>query len=376
MKKSGATLLVSLLVVVAGGGIAVAHPYPSPHPPTELNRVGDHWTAWDPPEAGPDAYIIQKGDTLWDLAARWLDDPYLWPQIWDENRYILDSHWIYPGDPLVIPGKPTVVPDDGPPEAEIPDEPQGTDMGYGRDTKPEIEPVPEPVPAPLRPVASPTELYCTGYVEPEHQSADVWVAGREMEKMHPGEGDVIFINHGKDWGIKAGDEFRIQRPAHAVRHPATEQDLGTYISRIGRIRVLVAQQSTATAVIDLSCEEIREGDELVPWEEIPVPLLRTMPEFDRYDVEPTGGATGHIVSTTRAGRTIMASGDIMHTDLGVASGVKPGQVLTMYRDNGDLPRLNIGQAVILTVEPETSTAKITLSVRESGVGDRVEVARQ
>ena len=189
MKKSGATLLVSLLVVVAGGGIAVAHPYPSPHPPTELNRVGDHWTAWDPPEAGPDAYIIQKGDTLWDLAARWLDDPYLWPQIWDENRYILDSHWIYPGDPLVIPGKPTVVPDDGPPEAEIPDEPQAADMGYGRDTKPEIEPVPEPVPAPLRPVASPTELYCTGYVEPEHQSADVWVAGREMEKMHPGEGN-------------------------------------------------------------------------------------------------------------------------------------------------------------------------------------------
>ena len=35
-------------------------------------------------------------------AERWLGDPYLWPQVWDENRYILDSHWIYPGDPIVI----------------------------------------------------------------------------------------------------------------------------------------------------------------------------------------------------------------------------------------------------------------------------------
>ena len=94
----------------------------TPTPPTDLKLVGDHWTPWDPPEAGPDSYIIKKGDTLWDLAAEWLDDPYLWPQIWDENRYILDSHWIYPGDPLVIPGRPNVVPDDGPPAvAQLPD---------------------------------------------------------------------------------------------------------------------------------------------------------------------------------------------------------------------------------------------------------------
>ena len=74
-------------------------------PPKNLKLVGDHWTAWDPPpvvEEGADVYIIQSGDTLWDLAEQFYSDPYLWPQIWERNQYILDAHWIYPGDPLVM----------------------------------------------------------------------------------------------------------------------------------------------------------------------------------------------------------------------------------------------------------------------------------
>jgi hypothetical protein len=56
--------------------------------------------------------------------------------------------------------------------------------------------------------------------------------------------------------------------------------------------------------------------------------------------------------------------------------VVPGDVLLLYRERGKgLPRVNLGQAVVLTVETETSTAKIMLSSRESEIGDRVEVWR-
>src|SRR5687768_18008920 len=74
-------------------------------PPRDLHLVGDHWTAWNPPTEFPPGtrvYTIVRGDTLWDLAAKNLGDPYLWPQIWEQNQYILDAHWIYPGDPLVL----------------------------------------------------------------------------------------------------------------------------------------------------------------------------------------------------------------------------------------------------------------------------------
>src|SRR5687767_8266877 len=83
-----------------------------PAPPSDSGlQVGPatvprHWSRYRYPETIPDGatyYIIVRGDTLWDLAGKYLGNPYLWPQIWDENRYITDAHWIYPGDPLIMP---------------------------------------------------------------------------------------------------------------------------------------------------------------------------------------------------------------------------------------------------------------------------------
>ena len=126
-------LTASVVVVSVMAWAGVSGQESSTRPPA-VKQVGEHWSAWDPPPAGPDAYIIQKGDTLWAVAERWLGDPFLWPQVWDENRYVLDSHWIYPGDPLVIPGRPTVVPEEGPPPvAETPTQPDtGEDVPFVR----------------------------------------------------------------------------------------------------------------------------------------------------------------------------------------------------------------------------------------------------
>src|SRR5215204_1373712 len=72
-----------------------------------------HWSRNHCPETVPDGasyYIVVKGDTLWDIARRFLGNPYLWPQIWDRNRCITDAHWIYPGDVLIIPDVNVVAP--------------------------------------------------------------------------------------------------------------------------------------------------------------------------------------------------------------------------------------------------------------------------
>ena len=52
-------------------------------------------------------YVIKKGDTLWDLAFKFLGDPFQWPRIWELNRYIANPDLIYPGNRLVIPGRTT-----------------------------------------------------------------------------------------------------------------------------------------------------------------------------------------------------------------------------------------------------------------------------
>lgn len=50
------------------------------------------------------AYLVKKGDTLWDLSGQFQSNPFAWPDLWEANRHVQDPHWIYPGDSLCIPG--------------------------------------------------------------------------------------------------------------------------------------------------------------------------------------------------------------------------------------------------------------------------------
>src|SRR5450432_2558997 len=89
-------LLAALLVSVVASAPLAAQDSTQSTPQTE------------PPAPGG-THTVKKGDTLWDIAKQYLNDPFLWPEIYRINTDVVeDPHWIYPNEVLKLPANATV----------------------------------------------------------------------------------------------------------------------------------------------------------------------------------------------------------------------------------------------------------------------------
>ncbi len=371
--------VVSILLFMAAVPLAYANA--STRPPTDLHKVGDHWTPYNPPDpatfpAGAKVHIIEKGDTLWDLANKYYGNPYLWPQLWEQNTYITDAHWIYPGDPLLIQGE-TVAESTTVGEGEFEMTPQESEGGMTATLSDSgFKPMP---------LGKESDIYCYGYLATEDESLpnaiklfeDVevrYVEGALTQTASMSTGDLIFIDGGTATGLEAGETYLVVKPAKVVLHPVTKERVGRHYDFRGQVRILCANDYDSTAIVVESCKEMNVGDKLKPMPQIPIPIVR-QPEMVTLCDPPSEKVEGHIVNAKDFEWTL-GEGSVVEINLGRDDMVEPGTFLTIFRDNPyGGPRILLGELGVLTAEGKTATGMITQMRYSMQVGDRVEVMR-
>ncbi|MGB5163477.1 MAG: LysM peptidoglycan-binding domain-containing protein [Thermoanaerobaculia bacterium] len=371
-------LALSLLLITMAAGLVADET-----PPKPLHMVGDHWTAWDPPTSLPDdteVYIVQRGDTLWDLAGQFYGDPYLWPQLWERNSYILDAHWIYPGDPLVVgvevtPVEDVLSPDDG----DTADQEQGDDsLGLDSTATPPIQ------------LGSESDIYCSGFIGPVDQAFDFEIIGSEYSGssyddplragygsrqgyiMDLSLGDIVYVSGGREAGLMPGSVFTVVETKGIVKHPVSKETIGEHYRYNGRVRILSAQDTTAIAEISHSCHPISVGAVLMPFTPEPVPLARYSGMIGLNDpVTEEALIDAPIIVLSDAGVLSLGQGHVVYIDRG-AEDVSPGDLFTIYRPTpSEIPPLIIGELAVLSVGETTAVAKILDSRQVVHVGDRL-----
>lgn len=412
MRVRRSSFVLAIALAGTASMIAASPAGAADRPPRDLHLVDGHWTAWNPPAPPPgeQVHVIVPGDTLWSLAAKYYGNPYLWPQMWEKNQYILDAHWIYPGDPLVLGLQ--VAPADtlsqgGP----------GTGPGgVPGEEEPSVEPPPgaltaaEAAGAPV-PLGAESDIYCQGYIgdldetfpyaiigseydalglhghaHPAREGHTVWapllvpssptsgdLGPRDTVKIGLTIGDIIYVDGGRAKGLSAGTVFTAVSPEQPVIHPLRGEVVGRYYRYLGRVRILSVQETTAIAEIVQTCDPIETGTLLKPFEPEPVPLGRAAAMRPvNFPAEAEKLASAPSIVYVRDNILALGADHVVHVDLGEDTAT-PGDIYTIYRENRPgLPPIVIGELAVLSVHKHFSVAKIIESRYPVHLGDRLD----
>jgi len=211
---------------------------------------------------------------------------------------------------------------------------------------------------------SEVDLYCSFSVwEDEIPWLKIIGAQRESEKIMFSDGDVIYLNKGKDGDVKPGQifwvlEIRDELPGY-----------GPMAFGKGRARVQYDDNGTTVAIVEHSCDAVRIGYYLVPFEGRKGITGKDL----GYDVPPVeaDGVKGSLVYVQNNLQQI-ASYQWALIDLGAEQGIQVGQQMILYRRiSKDIPVQILGNCIVIDVKSKTSTIKV-LSCRDViRKGDRV-----
>ncbi|MCR8914225.1 LysM peptidoglycan-binding domain-containing protein [Marinobacter panjinensis] len=306
----------------------------------------------------PERYTVVKGDTLWDISARFLNNPWYWPEIWHVNPQVQNPHLIYPGDELAL--------------VYIDGEPRVTKVSSDRVVKlsPKVrsEAIDTPIPAiPLDAISS--FLTDTRIVSAEELNGAPYVLEGEDGRIITGAGDRIYAR-----GEKPADNLGVFRRSKEFRDPETGEFLGLEARSIARGEVIAENSDVLTLRLKQSSEEVRIGDRLLVGEERRI-TTSFVPSSPDSDIE------AEMISVD-GGVNQIGQFDVVAINRGEREGLKPGNVMAVLKSGNlvrdpvtnetiELPSERAGLMMVFQTYEKMSYGLILQATRPLSVGDKV-----
>ncbi|MGQ9465100.1 MAG: LysM peptidoglycan-binding domain-containing protein [bacterium] len=295
-------------------------------------------------------HTVKPGDTLWDIAGFYYQNPFLWPYIWRANlTQIEDPHWIYPDQVFVIPPSPEESLGMVPTPAE-------TMVVSPPETIPEVYTYVPPTPTPKKTaevvsVVKPEEhiftediIHRAGFILTEDLPLWATITGTEpADEKNISAYKTIYIDRAHD--VKVGDILTIYRPGKSITHPKTGEFLGKDIIVLGRAEVEdVGEQGSRCKVID-SYDVITKGDLVTPYEPQLAPenvkLLPATKELEGYVVE------------VKSKDNLTPPHIFVYLDQGENSGVAVGDIFDVYQERvvggKKMPDFTIAKVQVISI---------------------------
>lgn len=283
-------------------------------------------------------YIVQPGDTLWDLSRKFADSPWLWPDLWNENQQITNPHLIYPGDRIRL---------------------------YRRADQERVTAAPPQALPRAADTFNFPGIDAVGFIREKALEPSGIIFDVLQPKVLQSDYDVVYINP-RNHTYAVGEKYTIYRTVPApIRNPETKKNIGIQHLIMGVAEITQVEPEVVVGKVVKTFRAI-EIDDLV------TPYLTREPIIEIKPSVP--GLFGNLISNENHSHLI-AQDNIAFINKGAQDQIENGQYYTIFLEGQErvysvasgrsknirLPRQDIGKVIVLHTEQTTATVLITKS---------------
>lgn len=313
-------------------------------------------------EDHPNKYFVKNGDTLWDISARFLNEPWQWPEIWQINREIDNPHLIYPGDEVLltyVDGEPRLTVERGVQEKVMP---SGTVK-----LTPKVRDISNDKAIDAIPMSAIQPYLKKGLVLTRGEIADApYLVGGDDRRVIYGRGDTVHARDTKNQWQDLESHYGFYRVGEEYVDPETNEILGYEARQIGLGSVSGQEGDMATLNVTQSSEDLRLEDRLFSTDDRRVRAALYPSAPDNKIEASIIRFFGHLNSVAR--------NDVVVVNKGLRDGLEEGNVLDIFnrgevvkdRKQGDLvrlPRSKTGSMIVFRAFEKVSYGLIMESTR-------------